>query len=85
MILAQEFLPAAVSVDTLRTAFALSPAEARLISLLATGASLRQASQIVGVSYSTVMSQIKSCFQKTGTHRQAELVALTVRLGSGRA
>ena len=85
MIMAQEFLPAAVSVETLRSAFALSPAEARLISLLATGASLRQASQIVGVSYSTVMSQIKSCFQKTGTHRQAELVALTVRLGSGRA
>jgi DNA-binding CsgD family transcriptional regulator len=85
MIMAQEFLPAAVSVETLRSAFALSPAEARLLSLLATGASLRQASQIVGVSYSTVMSQIKSCFQKTGTHRQAELVALTVRLGSGRA
>jgi DNA-binding CsgD family transcriptional regulator/PAS domain-containing protein len=85
MILAQEFVPANVSVETLRSAFGLSPAEARLISLLATGASLRQASRIVGVSYSTVMSQIKSCFQKTGTHRQAELVALTVRLGSGRA
>ena len=85
MILAREFVPAAVSVETLRSAFGLSPAEARLISLLATGASLRQASQIVGVTYSTVMSQIKSCFQKTGTHRQAELVALAVRLGSGRA
>jgi DNA-binding CsgD family transcriptional regulator/PAS domain-containing protein len=85
MIMAQEFEPALVSVETLRSAFALSPAEARLIRLLATGASLRQASEIVGVSYSTVMSQIKSCFQKTGTHRQAELVALAVRLGSGRA
>jgi DNA-binding CsgD family transcriptional regulator/PAS domain-containing protein len=85
MILAQEFVPATVSVDTLRSAFALSPAEARLLSLLATGASLRQASEIVGVSYSTVMSQVKSCFQKTGTHRQAELVALAVRLSSGQA
>lgn len=84
MILAREFVPAAISVETLRSAYNLSPAEARLLSLLATGASLRQASQIVGVSYSTVMSQIKSCFQKTGTHRQAELVALAVRLGSGR-
>jgi DNA-binding CsgD family transcriptional regulator len=72
-----------VSVDTLRSAFSLSGAEARLLSLLATGATLRQAAEIVGVSYSTVMSQIKSCFQKTGTHRQAELVALAVRLGSG--
>jgi DNA-binding CsgD family transcriptional regulator/PAS domain-containing protein len=85
MILAQEFEPALVSVETLRSAFGLSPAEARLVRLLATGASLRQASEMIGVSYSTVVSQIKSCFQKTGTHRQAELVALAVRLGSGRA
>ena len=85
MILAQEFEPALVSVETLRSAFGLSPAEARLVRLLATGASLRQASEMNGVSYSTVVSQIKSCFQKTGTHRQAELVALAVRLGSGRA
>lgn len=84
MILAQEFQPALVSVETLRSAFGLSPAEARLLRMLATGASLRQASEIIGVSYSTVVSQIKSCFQKTGTHRQAELVALAVRLGSGR-
>jgi DNA-binding CsgD family transcriptional regulator len=83
MILGREFVPATVSVDTLRSAFGLSAAEARLLSLLATGATLRQAAEIVGVSYSTVMSQIKSCFQKTGTHRQAELVALAVRLGPG--
>jgi DNA-binding CsgD family transcriptional regulator len=85
MILAQQFEPALVSVETLRSAFGLSPAEARLVRLLATGASLRQASEMIGVSYSTVVSQIKSCFQKTGTHRQAELVALAVRMGSGRA
>lgn len=85
MILGREFVPATVSVDTLRSAFGLSGAEARLLSLLATGATLRQAAEIVGVSYSTVMSQIKSCFQKTGTHRQAELVALAVRLGSNAA
>jgi DNA-binding CsgD family transcriptional regulator len=84
MILAQEFAPALVSVETLRSAFSLSPAEARLVRLLATGATLRQAAEVVGVSYSTVMSQLKSCFQKTGTHRQAELVALAVRLGAGR-
>ncbi len=85
MVLAQEFKPALVSIETLRSAFGLSPAEARLVRLLATGASLRQASEMIGVSYSTVVSQIKSSFQKTHTHRQAELVALAVRLGSGRA
>jgi DNA-binding CsgD family transcriptional regulator/PAS domain-containing protein len=82
MILGREFVPATVSVETLRSAFGLSGAEARLLSLLATGATLRQASEIVGVSYSTVQSQLKACFQKTGTHRQAELVGLAVRLGS---
>ena len=82
MILGREFEPTAVSVDTLRSAFGLSAAEARLLSLLVTGATLRQAAEIVGVSYSTVQSQLKSSFQKTGTHRQAELVALAVRLGS---
>ena len=85
MILAQEFVPTVLSVEALRKGFGLSPAETKLTSLLATGSSLRQASQILGVSYSTVMSQIKSCFQKTGTHRQAELVALAIRLGSGQS
>jgi DNA-binding CsgD family transcriptional regulator/PAS domain-containing protein len=82
MILAQEFEVGAISLEALRAAFGLSPAETRLAGLLASGLSLRQASQSLGVSYSTVMSQVKSCFQKTGTHRQAELVALAVRLGS---
>jgi len=85
MILAQEFESGAISIEALRAAFSLSPAEARLAGLLASGLSLRQASQSLGVSYSTVMSQVKSCFQKTGTHRQAELVALAIRLGSDRA
>ena len=85
MILGREFVPSSVSVETLRSAFALSAAEARLLSLLVTGATLRQAAEIVRVSYSTVQSQLKSCFQKTGTHRQAELVALAVRLGTNAA
>lgn len=82
MIVGREFVPAAVSVDTLRSAFGLSAAEARLLSLLVGGATLRQAAEVIGVSYSTVQSQLKSSFAKTGTHRQAELIALAVRLGS---
>ena len=82
MIVGREFVPDAVSVDTLRSAFGLSAAEARLLSMLVTGTTLRQASETVGVSISTVQSQLKSCFAKTGTHRQAELIALAMRLGS---
>lgn len=82
MIVGREFVPAAVSVDTLRSAFGLSAAEGRLLSLLVSGATLRQAAEVIGVSYSTVQSQLKSSFAKTGTHRQAELIALAMRLGS---
>ena len=63
--------------DFLEIRFALSPAEARLVAHLITGASLRSCAQALGIKYETVRTYLKSVFQKTGTHRQAELV-LTV-------
>src|SRR5215470_4730224 len=64
-------------VDFLEIRFALSPAEARLVAHLIAGASLRSCAQALGIKYETVRTYLKSVFQKTGTHRQAELV-LTV-------
>jgi|SRR5262245_14327145 len=63
--------------DVLKTRFGLSPAEARLAVLLFGGASLRSCAMALGIQYETARSYLKSVFQKTGTHRQAELV-LTV-------
>src|SRR5262245_41309018 len=63
--------------DFLEARFGLSPAEARLVALLFAGASLRSCTQALGIKYETARSYLKSVFQKTGTHRQAELV-LTV-------
>jgi DNA-binding CsgD family transcriptional regulator len=60
--------------DFLETRFGLSPAEARLVALLFAGASLRSSATALGIKYETVRSYLKSAFQKTGTHRQAELV-----------
>ena|SRR5262245_7868405 len=60
--------------DFLETSFGLSPAEARLVALLFAGASLRASAEALGIKYETVRTYLKSAFQKTGTHRQAELV-----------
>jgi DNA-binding CsgD family transcriptional regulator len=61
----------------LQNRFGLTPAEARLVVHLVTGASLRSCGNALGISYETARGYLKSAFQKTGTHRQAELV-LTV-------
>jgi DNA-binding CsgD family transcriptional regulator len=56
--------------------YGLTPAEARLTNLLAGGASLKDASDQLGVRLSTVRSHLKSIFSKTGVTRQSELVRL---------
>jgi DNA-binding CsgD family transcriptional regulator len=61
-------------------AFGLSPAETRLAMLIGGGTSLEDAAEQLGIARETSRSQLKIVFAKTGTHRQAELVALLVRL-----
>jgi DNA-binding CsgD family transcriptional regulator len=63
--------------DFLETRFGLRPGEARLVALLSEGTSLRSCAEALDIQYETARSYLKSVFQKTGTHRQAELV-LTV-------
>jgi DNA-binding CsgD family transcriptional regulator len=66
--------------NLLSSAFGLSPAEARLASFLADGASLDEAAHQFGISRETIRNQLKSVFAKTDTHRQSELVALLGRI-----
>jgi DNA-binding CsgD family transcriptional regulator len=47
--------------------------------MLVDGKTLRHASEALDVGYSTVRSQLLSIFEKTGTSRQAELVAMLLR------
>ena len=56
--------------------FDLTPAEAKFASSLASGQSIREASQTVGITESSGRTYLSRIFAKTGTHRQAELVAL---------
>jgi DNA-binding CsgD family transcriptional regulator len=64
------------SQDILRTLFGLTPAECRVALLLGDGHSPREIGQLVGVSFNTVRSQIKSIFSKTNVKRQGELIRL---------
>ncbi len=67
----------------LSQAFGLTPADARLASLIGAGNSPEQAAQELGVSEATARNQLKAVFNKTNTHRQPELVALLSRLNLG--
>lgn len=75
-------LEAAPQINSLalERVFKLSPTEARLAILLASGATLIEAAQMQCVSVATARTQLKSIFQKAGVHRQAELVMLVSRL-----
>ncbi|MDX2167923.1 MAG: helix-turn-helix transcriptional regulator [Deltaproteobacteria bacterium] len=69
---------AAASDQVLRARFGLTPAQARLATLLAAGASLDEAGTTLGVTIHTVRAHLKQVFAKTGTRRQAALVRLVL-------
>lgn len=66
--------------ETLRCVFGLSPAEARVAGMIATGLSTNEAADELAIGVETVRKQLKSIFAKVGVHRQGELVALLSRL-----
>ena len=74
--------PDALPVDrsaALRNAYKLSPGEAQLVQALAGGETLKEFAARNNVSYETVRSRLRRCFEKTGVRRQAELVPLVLR------
>jgi DNA-binding CsgD family transcriptional regulator len=60
-------------------AFGFTPREAALAVELANGSDLAAAAHRLGISVGTARNYLKAIFTKTGTHRQAELVALLLR------
>jgi len=60
----------------LEVLFDLTPAEAKVASLLASDRSVAAIAQRQGVAENTVRMHLKSIFAKTGVHRQAQLVNL---------
>lgn len=64
----------------LQAIFDLTVGEERVAFLVAEGMSLPNVAERLVVSLATVKSHLQHIFQKTGTHRQAELVALVRRI-----
>ncbi|MET0967610.1 MAG: helix-turn-helix transcriptional regulator [Tardiphaga sp.] len=62
--------------ELLQALFDLTPAEARVASMLMDGMSIETISATHGVSRNTVRTQLKSIFAKTGVDRQVDLVRL---------
>jgi DNA-binding CsgD family transcriptional regulator len=56
--------------------YGLTTAEVGIALQLSSGANLKTIGEELGISYETVRNHVKSIFAKTGTHRQAEVVAL---------
>lgn len=70
------------SSTCLEQIFGLTRAEARLALLLVDGSTLTEAAEKLHVSVATLRTQLKAIFDKTHTHRQAELVVLISRLSA---
>ena len=66
--------------DVLRAAFGLTPAEARLARGIARGDALEEVATALGIRMPTARSQLAAVFAKTGTRRQARLVAILALL-----
>lgn len=74
------------SGQDLREYFDLTPAESRVALLLCAGHVAKEVARELRVSIPTVRSHVRALLEKTGTSRQAELVALLCslpRTGSG--
>jgi DNA-binding CsgD family transcriptional regulator len=69
-----------ISPVSLMEIFGLTPAQARLASLLVEGKSLKEISHEMRNSSGTARNHLKAVFTQTGTNRQGELVSLLSRL-----
>jgi DNA-binding CsgD family transcriptional regulator/PAS domain-containing protein len=78
-----ELPPAPRGLDTWAVAFRLSPAETRLWAALSAGRRLIDIAEESGVSINTVRVQLRTLFQKTGVHRQADLLRLAIEVRDG--
>jgi DNA-binding CsgD family transcriptional regulator len=64
--------------EAARRLYQLTPAEARLMALLAEGKSVTEASEELAVTVNTIRTHLKRLFQKTGARRQGDLVRLFI-------
>ncbi|GAA5542263.1 response regulator [Brucella sp. NBRC 113783] len=68
-----------ISAEVLASLFGCTSAEARLAAALVAGKRLEEIGEEFGVKPTTITYHLQNLFQKTHTHRQADLVALLIR------
>jgi DNA-binding CsgD family transcriptional regulator len=66
----------------LRDLYGLTPTETDLAIELMRGGRLTAAAETLGIATSTAKSHLKRIFEKTGAHRQADLVRIAAEIGS---
>jgi DNA-binding CsgD family transcriptional regulator len=66
--------------DMLRQLFGLTKSEAAIAHLVLNGEGLGPIEEQLLLSRDTVKTHLRNVFQKTGTHRQAELVRLLLAI-----
>ncbi len=62
--------------DIVASLFGLTPSERRVLSRIAGGETVREAAESLAIGEATVRTHLLRIFDKTGVHRQPELVAL---------
>lgn len=67
--------------EHLQHCFGLTPAEAAFAVEIAKGDGKPAAAERRGISFATARTHLSSIFEKTGTHRQAELIRLLMQMG----
>jgi DNA-binding CsgD family transcriptional regulator len=70
----------AAEIGAIAKSFGLTPAEARTLEHLSGGATIAETAEAIGISTNTTRTHLARIFSKTGTSRQADLIALVNQL-----
>jgi DNA-binding CsgD family transcriptional regulator/PAS domain-containing protein len=76
VIVASSAGPIDLDSEALALLYDLTPAETRIVGYLVDGLNMSEIAVRLGVAPSTVKTHVLRIYEKTGTHRQAELAAL---------
>jgi DNA-binding CsgD family transcriptional regulator len=78
LFLSTDHLHRSITIEPFARLHGLSPAELELVAELLDGVSIVEASGALGISENTARAQLRSVFNKTGAHRQADLTRMVL-------
>jgi DNA-binding CsgD family transcriptional regulator len=77
--------PQAPPVELVQSLFDFTPAEARVARSLAAGKTVEDIASDGGVSRNTILKQVRGVLEKSGCHRQVDVVALLTAISPARS